>query len=80
MDITSHKRAEDALQRERDFAESLIATAQTIVLVLDTKGMIVRFNPYMEAISGYRPEEVQGMDWFSTFITKRDHEGCGSYS
>ena len=74
MDITSHKRAEDALQREKDFAESLIATAQTIVLVLDTEGMIVRFNPYMEAISGYRLEEVQGRDWFTTFLPKRDQD------
>ena len=72
--ITKRKHAEDALQRERDFAESLIATAQIIVLVLDTKGGIVHFNPYMEAISGYRLEEVQGRDWFTTFLPKRDQD------
>jgi len=72
--ITKRKHAEDALQRERDFAENLIATAQIIVLVLDTKGRIVHFNPYMEAISGYRLEEVQGRDWFTTFLPKRDQD------
>jgi PAS domain S-box-containing protein len=71
-EITERKQAEEALRRERDFAESLIKTAQTIVLILDPQGQIVRFNPYMEEISGYRLEEVQGKDWFTTFLPERD--------
>jgi PAS domain S-box-containing protein len=71
-DITERKLTEEALQEEREFAEGLIETAQTIVLVLDTEGRVVRFNPYMEEISGYRLEEVQGKDWFSTFLPERD--------
>jgi PAS domain S-box-containing protein len=71
-DITERRRAREALQQERDFAESLIETAQVIILVLDNEGRIVRFNSYMEEISGYRLEEVQGKDWFSTFLPKRD--------
>jgi PAS domain S-box-containing protein len=71
-DITERKRAEEALRSERDFAESLVETAQAIVLVLDTEGRIVRFNPYMEEISGYGLQEVQGKDWFTTFLPKRD--------
>ncbi|MBF0506942.1 MAG: PAS domain S-box protein [Nitrospirae bacterium] len=67
-DITDRKQAEEALQAEKDFAQSIIQTAQAIVLVLDTKGNIVNFNRYMEEISGYRLEEVQGKDWFSTFV------------
>jgi len=73
-DITEHKRAEQALQRERDFAETLVETAQAIVLVLDTEGRIVRFNPYLEELSGYALEELQGKDWFSTFLPERDHK------
>ncbi|MBI3303292.1 MAG: PAS domain S-box protein [Deltaproteobacteria bacterium] len=71
-DITVHKRLEEVLRRERDFAKNLIETAQAIVLVLDTEGRIVRFNPYMEEVSGYRLEEVQGKDWFTTFLPRRD--------
>ncbi len=71
-DITERKRAEEALQHERDFAESLIETAQAIVLVLDPEGWIVRFNPFMEQLSGYRLAEVQGEDWFTTFLPERD--------
>ena len=73
-DITERKRVVEDLRAERDFAESLIDTAQAIVLVLDTEGRIVRFNLYMEEISGYRLDEVQGKDWFSTFLPSRDHE------
>ena len=74
--ITSLKEAKSAakaLRQERDFAESLIKTAQAIILVLDVKGRIVRFNSYMEEISGYSLDEVQGKDWFSTFLPGRDH-------
>jgi len=69
-DITELKRAEEALRRERDFAESLIDTLQAIVLVLDLDGRIVRFNQYMEELSGYRLEEVRGRDWFATFLPR----------
>jgi len=61
------------LRQERDFAESLIETAQTIVLVLDPQGCIARFNQYMERISGYRLAEVQGKDWFTTFLPEINH-------
>jgi PAS domain S-box-containing protein len=68
IDITERKQAEEALRTEREFSNSLINTAQAIILVLDTKGCIVTFNPYMEQVSGYRLQEVQGKDWFETFI------------
>lgn len=70
--ITERKRAEDALRKERDFAETLIETAQTIVLLLDTNGRIVRFNRYMEELTGYRLEEVRGKNWFETFLPERE--------
>ncbi|MDP1898780.1 MAG: PAS domain S-box protein, partial [Sulfurimicrobium sp.] len=37
IDITDHKKAEDALLREHDFATSLIETAPVIILLLDTQ-------------------------------------------
>ena len=67
--ITERKRAEEALREQRDFSESLIETAQVIILVLDTQGRIVRFNPYMEKLVGYDLDEVKGRDWFETFLT-----------
>jgi len=73
-DITEHKRIEEALKKEKEFVENLIQTAQVIVLVLDTKGRIVQFNPYMENISGYHLNEVQGKDWFDTFLLEVDRK------
>ena len=64
----------DALKRERDFAESMIETAQAIVLVLDVQGNIMRFNRYMEELSGYALVEVQGKNWFTTFLPEGDRE------
>lgn len=67
-EITDRLAMEEAHRREKDFAERLIETAQAIILVLDTAGRIVRFNPFMEKLTGYRLEEVRGKDWFNTFI------------
>jgi PAS domain S-box-containing protein len=67
--ITERKRAEDALREQRDFSESLVETAPSIILVLDTQGRIISFNPFMEKLVGYDLDEVKGMDWFETFLT-----------
>ncbi len=60
------------MRKERDFVDSLIETAPSIMLVLDNQGRIVRFNPYLEEISGYRLKEVKGQDWISTFLPPRN--------
>lgn len=73
-DISRRLQIEEALRSERDFAERLVDTAPVVVLLLDAEGRIVRFNPCMEEISGYRLEEVQGKDWFATFLPGRDRE------
>lgn len=64
----------EELQQERDFAERLIETAQFIILVLDSEGRILRFNRYFAELSGYRLEEVQGKDWFTTFIPEAERD------
>ncbi len=62
------------LKEQRDFAQRLIETAQTIVLVLDKDANIVTFNPYFEKLSGYRLEEVRGKSWFDTFLPQEDRQ------
>ena len=74
QDITGHKKTEEALKSERDFAGSLIETTQAIILLLDPEGRIRHFNSYMEQLSGYRLEEVKGKDWFTIFLPKRDRK------
>jgi PAS domain S-box-containing protein len=71
-DVTERRAMEEALRRERDFAERLIDTAHVVVLVLDPEGRIVLFNQFMEELSGYRLDDVKGKDWFTTFLPERD--------
>ncbi|MDQ1334715.1 MAG: two-component system, cell cycle sensor histidine kinase and response regulator CckA, partial [Thermodesulfobacteriota bacterium] len=66
------KIAVDRYRQERDFADSLVQTAQTIVLLLDSEGRIVRVNPYFEELTGYRMTELKGRDWFSIFLPEED--------
>lgn len=71
-DIAERKDAEEALRRQHEFNESMIETAQAIILVLDTQGRIVRINSFMEKLTGFSRAEVQGTDWFTKFLPRRD--------
>jgi PAS domain S-box-containing protein len=57
---------------EHDSAESLIATAPAAVLLIDSNGLILRFNPFLEDLSGWSLHEVLGQNWFDTFVPERD--------
>lgn len=72
--LGDQRRVEEGLRRERHFVERLVDTAQAIIVVLDTQGRIVLFNPYLEELSGFKLDDVRGEDWFSTFLPTRDHE------
>ncbi|WP_345986718.1 PAS domain S-box protein [Sulfurimonas sp. HSL-1656] len=74
IDMTEHRRIEQEVRRERDFNRKLVDTAQVIILVLDTRGCILRFNRYMELLSGYSLDEVKGKDWFETFLPAPSRE------
>lgn len=54
--------------------ETIIKTAQVIILQLDKEGRIVNYNPYMEKLTGYKIEEVMGKDWFTTFLPECDYD------
>ncbi len=62
------KRTEEALEREKRVVERMLATTEAIILLLDSDGRIVRFNPYLERLSGYALEEVEGEDWSARFV------------
>lgn len=66
------KRAEQELQKERDFASSLVETAHAIVLVLDGDAKIVQFNRFAEELTGYSLDDVRGANWFTTFLPERE--------
>lgn len=71
-DINREKADQQLLIQEKAFVDSLIDTARTIILVLDRDGRILRFNHYLTQLTGHALEEVQGREWFETFLPERD--------
>ena len=60
VDLTTERLAQVDLERERDFTAAVLDTANTLIVVLDEHGRIVRFNPAAERVSGLRTEDVLG--------------------
>lgn len=71
-DITVRKAIENSLRQEHKLSESIIETAHVIILHLDNEGRIVRYNPFLEKLSGYPLEECLGKEWFECFLPARD--------
>lgn len=68
VDISGRKRAEQALQKERDFIDAVLETAGALVVVLDREGRILRFNRACEQVTSYSSEEVMGRHVWDLFI------------
>jgi len=60
MDVTEHKRAEEALKRgQKRFRAMVEKSAEGIVLGTPEKGVIYA-SPSVERVLGYRPDEFAG--------------------
>ncbi len=59
-DISNLKRVEDELIKERDFSNAILNIAATLIVVLDRRGNITRFNRACEELSGYSFTEIDG--------------------
>jgi PAS domain S-box-containing protein len=68
IDLTAQKEAEAELRRERDFIDATLHTLDALVVVLDRKGRVVRFNHACEALTGYTENEVRGRPIWEIFL------------
>ncbi len=78
VDITEHKQAEEALQKERDQVQMYLDIAGVMLLVLDTDGTIVLINKKGCEILGYEEQELVGKNWFDLCLPqtiKQDLKG-----
>jgi PAS domain S-box-containing protein len=73
-DVTERRRAEEALQRERDFTSAVLNTAGALVIVLDPQGRIVQFNRACERLTGYSFREVEGQRFWDLFLVPEEIE------
>jgi two-component system NtrC family sensor kinase len=68
LDVTDQKTFQSQLQRERDFNQKILNTTQSMILVLDTAGLISYANRRCFE-SAYRENELIGhrlVDWVET--------------
>ncbi len=75
FETTERRRAEQELQKERDFSTAVLDTAGALVVVLDKDGRITRFNRACEEITGYLTEEVLGRVLMELLITADEVQG-----
>ena len=67
LDVTEQRTYQAQLQRERDFNQKILNNTQSMILVLDTAGLISYANPRCFEV-GYREEELLGhrlVEWVS---------------
>jgi len=59
-DITQMRKAQQELERTRDYLNKLITYANSPIIVTDAEGKIVLFNQASEDLLGYKPQEIIG--------------------
>jgi PAS domain S-box-containing protein len=61
---------------EREASErAVLENAQVAIIVRDNEGVVRRFNPYAEALLGYRAEEIIG-ESVATWLDRQELETC----
>jgi len=68
------RQTQEALEKERSFVSAILDTAAALVVVLDTKGRIVRFNHACEKATGYTFHEVKNKILWDLFILPEEVE------
>lgn len=64
----------EEVTRERNFVTNVLDTAQAIILTQNSNYEILMVNPYGQALTGYGPEDLKGM----SFFTLLKHQGTGT--
>ena len=80
MDITSRKRAEEALRQSKEKYRELVENINDVVFSIDTQGTITYVSPAVTRILGYRPLEAIGhlfTDYLLPGDVPRAREGYG---
>lgn len=67
-DITNQIQLQELLQKEKDFSEGILNNAASIIIVLKKNGEIANFNKFAELITGFKREEVIGLNWSNICI------------
>jgi PAS domain S-box-containing protein len=69
LDVTKRELAEQAYRGEQEFVLAILNTVNSIVVVLDREGRVVRSNPACALATGYSMDEVHGQPLWTLFKT-----------
>ncbi len=69
-DISSRKRVEELLFRQKRFSDDVINSLPGIFYMLDRQGRFIRINPQFSTVSGYPENELIGMSALEFFDGK----------
>jgi PAS domain S-box-containing protein len=68
IDITARREAEERVQREKRFSDTLIDTLPGIFYVFDEQGHFLRWNDNLERVSQYSSAEVAAISPLDLFV------------
>lgn len=71
IDLSDKYKMGEELDLQRRFSESLLSTANSLILSLDEDGNILLFNEMCENLLGYKGSDVIGKNWFETFLPEQ---------
>jgi len=80
-DISELTQARQELESERHFVRSLLDTANSLIVCLDTEARITVFNKECEQVTGFTRDEVMGRSWPDLFLpAEAQHEGLRNFT
>ena len=74
-ETAERKRAEVALDKNRQKYRELVQNANSIILRLDTAGNILFFNEYAQTFLGFSEDEILGRNLIGTIVPETDSAG-----
>lgn len=74
-DITLRKKASEDARREGERAQLYLDTAEVVLVALDSRGKVEMINRGGCDLLGLEEKEIEGRDWFGTFVPERLRKG-----
>jgi PAS domain S-box-containing protein len=72
IDITEHRKADNALLEEKKFSDVVIDSLPGLFYVVDEKSNLIRWNNNLQEVTGYSPEELTSMNALDFFRDDRE--------
>jgi PAS domain S-box-containing protein len=76
LDVTERVQAQQEVQRERDFSNNIINTADAIIMATDSNGHIVMLNPTGQRLTGYTVDDLRGVPYWDVVVPPERRESA----